>query len=214
MLSGTLTLHQIYALSGGQLSAEHAYMAHQKPTLQSWHHCLGHANYRAIYDLACSSNAIGMPIDLSYTPPKCDDCILRKQTRTSIPKTHQGVKADRRLGIVHIDLMEHPNTVSASGNRYIMDIIDDHLSYSWAIPLASKSDAFPALQVWALTRKTETGSKVRTYRSENGELKSESMWEWLLSCGTQHQFTAPYTSAQNGHVEHLHCTLMGKAHAM
>ncbi|KAG1869521.1 hypothetical protein F4604DRAFT_2019325, partial [Suillus subluteus] len=94
---------------------EHAYMAHQKPTLQSWHRRLGHANYRAVYDLARSGNAIGMPI-------------------------------------VHVDLMEHPDTVSAAGNKYIMDIIDDHSSYAWAIPLAAKSDAFPALQTWALAR--------------------------------------------------------------
>jgi transposase InsO family protein len=41
-----------------------------------------------------------------------------------------------------------------------------------------------------------------------------AMREWLLSRGMQHQFTAPYTSAQNGHVERLHRTLMGKARAM
>lgn len=40
------------------------------------------------------------------------------------------------------------------------------------------------------------------------------MREWLLSRGTLHQFTVPYTSAQNGRVERLHRTLMGKARAM
>jgi hypothetical protein len=80
MLSGTLTSRQLYALSGGQLSAEHTYMVNVKPTLHSWHRHLGHANFRAVYDLAHSGNAIGMPIDLSAVPPKCDDCILGKQT--------------------------------------------------------------------------------------------------------------------------------------
>ncbi|KAG2045605.1 hypothetical protein BDR06DRAFT_840393, partial [Suillus hirtellus] len=50
--------------------------------------------------------------------------------------------------------------------------------------------------------------------SDNGELKSAGMCEWLLTHGTLHQFTAPYTSAHNSHIEHLHCTLMGKAHTM
>jgi hypothetical protein len=40
------------------------------------------------------------------------------------------------------------------------------------------------------------------------------MRQWLLTHGTQHQFTAPYTSAQNGRVERLHHTLMGKVCAM
>ncbi|KAG2057666.1 hypothetical protein BDR06DRAFT_861572, partial [Suillus hirtellus] len=50
--------------------------------------------------------------------------------------------------------------------------------------------------------------------SDNDELKSKSMREWLLSCGSQHQFTAPHTLAQNGHVKLLHHTLMGKAHTI
>jgi hypothetical protein len=42
----------------------------------------------------------------------------------------------------------------------------------------------------------------------------DTTWIWLLSQGTQQQFTVPHTSAQNGHIEHLHRTLMGKACAM
>ncbi|KAG1875760.1 hypothetical protein F4604DRAFT_1519783, partial [Suillus subluteus] len=106
---------------------------------------LGHAHYRAVYDLARSGNATGMPIDLSAQPPVCDNCILGKQTKSSVPKVRVGARAGRRLGIVHVDLMEHPDVVSALGNKYIMDIIDDFSSYTWAIPLASKSDAFSSL---------------------------------------------------------------------
>jgi hypothetical protein len=110
--------------------------------------------------------------------------------------------------------MEHPNTVSAAGNKYVLDIIDDFSSYAWSIPLPAKSDAFPVLQNWERAHKLECGLKVGIYCSDNGELKTGAMREWLLSCGTQHQFTAPYTFAQNGRVECLHCTLMGKARAM
>jgi hypothetical protein len=80
--------------------------------------------------------------------------------------------------------------------------------------VAAKSDAFPALQAWALAREVETRSKIGIYRSDNGELKTLAMRQWLLSRGSIQQFTAPYTSVQNGRVEHLHRTLMGKAHAM
>ncbi|KAG1875763.1 hypothetical protein F4604DRAFT_1518343, partial [Suillus subluteus] len=109
---------------------------------------LSRANYHAVYDLARSGNAIGMPINLSTKPPVCDDCILGKQTWTSIPKVRVGDKATQKLGIVHVDLMEHLDTVSAAGNKYVMDVIDDFLSYAWAIPLASKGDALTALQAW------------------------------------------------------------------
>jgi hypothetical protein len=115
-----------------------------------------------------------------------------------------GVRASKRLGIVHVDLMEHPDVVSATGHKYIMDLINDFFSYSWSIPFAAKSDAFPALLAWECACELETGLKVGIYRSDNGELKTDAMCEWLLTRGTQHQFTAPYTSAQNSRVERLH----------
>ncbi|KAG2045537.1 hypothetical protein BDR06DRAFT_830552, partial [Suillus hirtellus] len=101
---------------------------------------LGHANYLTIYDFAHSGFATDMPIDLSSLPPICDACILDKQMKTSLPKVREGQCVDCRLRIVHVDLMEHPDTVSIAGNKYIMDVIDGFSSYSWSIPLASKSN--------------------------------------------------------------------------
>lgn len=71
--------------------------------------------------------------------------------------------------------MEHPDTLSAAGNKYVMDIIDDYSSYTWSIPLATKSDMFPALRAWEQARELETNLKVGIYRSDNGELKSDTM---------------------------------------
>jgi hypothetical protein len=98
-----------------------------------------------------------MPIDLSTQPSICDKCILGKQTKSCIPKVRVGVRARRQLAVVHVDLMEHPDTVSTSGNKYIMDIIDDFSSYCWSIPLASKSDASTSLITWECARELKTG---------------------------------------------------------
>jgi hypothetical protein len=214
MLTGTLTSHCLYALSDGQLSTDHALLTTHQPDFQSWHRHLGHTHYHAVYDLAHSGNATDMPINLSTQPPVCDNCVLGKQTKSSIPKVRAEVRANRQLGIVHVDLMGHLDVVSATGHKYIMDIIDDFLSYSRAIPLTSKSDAFPLLVTWECACELKTGLKVGIYHSDNGELKSDAMHEWLLMCGTQHQFMAPYTSAQNGRVKCLHHTLMGHTCAM
>ena len=62
--------------------------------------------------------------------------------------------------------------------------------------------------------KAETGLEVGTYRTDNGELKSNKMHAWLEGKGTKHEFTAPYTSAHCRRVEQRHRTLMGKANAM
>jgi len=56
------------------------------PTVKTWHRRLGHCDTRKIINMACSKIVEGMPIDLSTTPPKCDHCILGKQSRASVPK--------------------------------------------------------------------------------------------------------------------------------
>ena len=50
--------------------------------------------------------------------------------------------------------------------------------------------------------------------TDNGELVSNSMAEWCSQFGTDHQRTAPYTSAQTGRAERLHRTILDKARAM
>ncbi|KZP19650.1 hypothetical protein FIBSPDRAFT_689982, partial [Athelia psychrophila] len=67
----------------------------------------------------------GMHIDLSSEPPKCQSCILGKQTRNPVPKICEGVKAGGRLDCVHIDLTGPQAVKSANGNLYIMNVIDD-----------------------------------------------------------------------------------------
>jgi hypothetical protein len=92
-----------------------------------------------------------------------------------------------------------------------MKIVDDHTSFPWSIILKNKSDAFLALQTWEHAQENETGLKVGIYRMDNGELCSHQVKEWLESRGTLQQFTAPYSSAHIGQVEHPHRTLVGKA---
>ena len=95
-----------------------------------------------------------------------------------------------------------------------MNIVDDYTSYPWSIPLKMKDEAFSKLVIWQCERETETGLKVGIYRTDNGELKSDQMADWLASRGIAHQYTASHTSAHIGHVERMHRTLMAKARTM
>ena len=53
----------------------------------------------------------------------------------------------------------------------------------------------------------QAGHKPGTYITDNEELKSNNMRDWLASRGTNQLFTAPYTSTHNGCVECMHHTL-------
>lgn len=67
------------------------------------------------------------------------------------------------------------------------------------------------LVAWECTCELETRLKVGTYITDNGELKSDKMHNWLASRGMNQLFTAPYTSTHNGHIESMSHTLMAKA---
>lgn len=95
-----------------------------------------------------------------------------------------------------------------------MDIIDDYASMPWSIPLKHKDDTFPKLQAWEHAREMETGLKVGTYITDNGELKLNQMEAWLKSHGTDQHFTMPHNSAHIGCMECMHHTLMAKAWTM
>ena len=95
-----------------------------------------------------------------------------------------------------------------------MNIIDDCLSYHWTRLLKTKAKALQALRDWLLAAENQSGEKLCYLVTENGELRSNKIAQWCSECGIIHQFTTPYTSAQNGRIERLHRTLMNKARAM
>lgn len=159
---GTLATSRLglYTLSLGSSLTKHAFIATRVPDLEAWHRRLGHVNTQYIADMSDKGMVLGMKIDLSSEPPKCQHCILGKQIRSSVPKKRDGEKAKAKLDIVHIDLTGPQATVSASGNSYIMGVIDDNTSYTWAIPLPNKAAALKSIIAWKLAVERETKTTV------------------------------------------------------
>jgi transposase InsO family protein len=181
------------------------------PNVETWHRRLGHCGNRAIINMARDGAVKG---DLSTTPPRCNNCILGKQARSSVPRVREGEKATARLGRVYVDLTGPMSIKTKAGNWYLMNIIDDFSSYVWSIPLASKSDATQALQTWHRAIVNQSDARLKIINTDNGELLSNATTDWCVAHGIVHHLTAPHTSAHNGRVERLHRTIMGKARAM
>lgn len=147
-------------------------------------------------------------------PPRCNHCILSKQTCSSVPNMREGNKATKPLERVFVDLYGPMPCHSQPNRLYSMNVIDDFLSYAWSIPLRSKDEAASVLQLWHQAVENQSGHRLKILISNNGELISKSMQDWASTHGVDHQCTAPYMSAQNGHAECLHQTLLGKAQAI
>ena len=88
------------------------------PDLETWHRRLSHCNTRTIMEMAKNGVLEGMPIDLSSLPPKCDHCTLGKQSRSPVPKTQEGSKAEKRLKRVFVDLCGPMAVSSRTRNAY------------------------------------------------------------------------------------------------
>ncbi|KAI0370885.1 hypothetical protein BV20DRAFT_902049, partial [Pilatotrama ljubarskyi] len=113
---------------------------------------LGHANYRATHTVAKAVRASGTPVNLSSPPPKCDSCILGKQTRTPVPSVREGERSKERGGTFFLDAAGTQCKVLASGNVVPLDIIDDFSSYAWSFPLPTKGHCGPALRNFIVAR--------------------------------------------------------------
>ena len=175
---GTLQPHtNLYALSLYNSTFDHAYAIHSMASLETWHRWLGHANYNSIVDMAKYGLLKGAPLHITPTLVKCKFCIVDKQTKTSIPKLHgggAGNQATRKLEKVWVDLTGPQDVESRTGNRYIMNIVDDYTSYPWSILLKTKDKAFSKLVIWQCERETETGLKVGIYHTDKGGTEKRS----------------------------------------
>ena len=212
---GTLTSWNLYALNLFESQTDNALITTAQPNIEMWHRQLGHANYQAISDMSQKDMVTGISFNPSIVPSKCQSCVTGKQTRTPVPKAwEEGRRATRRLEIVWVDLSGPHNVISQSGNKYVMNLVDDATSFPWLIPIPSKDVAYSEVKTWELAWENETSTKVGTYRTDNRELKSKVLDEWLCPWGIRQEFTAPYMSAHNGRVEWMHRTLMNKSRMM
>ena len=122
-----------------------ALLSTRVPDLETWHRRLGHCSTDSIVDMARKGVVKGMRVDLSTAPPRCDYCILSKQTRSPVPKTQEGIRASRPLEQVYIDLCGPMPCALRSGCLYSMNLIDDFSIYVWSLPLRSKDESASAI---------------------------------------------------------------------
>jgi hypothetical protein len=167
------------------------------PDIETWHHHLGHYSIRTVVDMAQNHIVACVTANLFCVPPKCNHCILGKQMRMLVPKTHSHPKSSTPLEKVFVDLCGPMSVTSRSGRLYSMNVIDDFSGYVWSLPLRHKSDAAMALQAWATAVQTQLGHKLRQLVTNNGKLISKTMSAWCSMQGVTHLLTAPHTSAQN-----------------
>lgn len=101
-----------------------------------WHACLGHIGAESLKTMVKKELVNGLP-KLMVEHETCKSCLLGKQTRC--PFRHAtSYRAKQILELLHGDLCGPISRPTATRNKYIFVIIDDHSRYMWSILLKEK----------------------------------------------------------------------------
>jgi hypothetical protein len=150
--------------------------------------------------MAINNLVDGLKISETSVKGKCEDCILGRQTRR--PFDGETEKNLAPLDLIAFDLWGPSRVQSSGGKVYMMIILDAGTSYKYGAYLSDKSDrtAIATFEGFCTTAETITGKKVRRLRTDRAY--ESTLWgEYCQSHGITHEFTAPYSSAQNGLAE-------------
>ena len=168
------------------------------PSLTTWHRHLGHPGKATLQNLARTSSIVcSKPADDSL----CHACQLGRHTR--LPFATSMSRASKNFDLIHCDLWTSP-TISVSGFKYYLVILDDCSHFLWTFPLRVKSDAFPTISLFFAHVSTQFGCTVKSVQCDNGrEFDNSASRAFFLAHGTTLRMSCPYTSQQNGKAERM-----------
>jgi len=179
-----------------------------RPTLlEQWHHRLTHCSPTTIQEMANHGLVDGLAILGKDLQGKCEDCILGRQTCR--PFDERSDPSVAPLDLVSFDLWGPSHTQSTGGKVYFMPIVDAGTSYKHGAYLPDKSDVatIAAFDNFRIKAESLTGRKIRRLRTDRA-YESAAWTTYCREHSILHEFTAPYSSAQNGLAERAIRTTM------
>ncbi|CAN1816910.1 Retrovirus-related Pol polyprotein from transposon RE1, partial [Linum perenne] len=160
-----------------------------------WHYRLGHMSMPRMMYLQSM-----IPSICANKNVHCSICPCAKQKRLSFPISSS--HTDKPFVLIHVDIWGYASTVSVTGHRYFLTIVDDYTRLTWVHLLSTKAEARSHLISFCEMVHTQFHTNIQIVRTDNG--KEFSIPEFYASKGIIHQTTCVYTSQQNGIVERKH----------
>lgn len=177
-----------------------------------WHRRFGHLNHETLRKLNNSTNGIDVNGDGTQIK-NCKVCALAKQHREPFPISQ--TRSTKVLELVHTDLCGPMENKTLGGARYMLTFTDDFSRKTFLYFLKEKSQVFKTFVEFKNFVETQTESRLKCLRSDNGlEYMSSVFAEFCKNNGIQHQLTCVYTPQQNGVAERANRTIVEKAKCM
>ena len=104
---------------------------------------------------------------------------------------------------------------SVGGAKYIVTFIDDCSRYIQKYFIKSRNEVLDVFKQFKTYSERETGSKIKTLRSDNGkEYLSNEISKFLSENGIKRQLSVEYTPQQNGVAKKANRTIVEMARCM
>ena len=183
-------------------------------TRELWHNRLAHIGDAALDKLSRGDIATGIVMKEKDERSFCEGCARGKQTR-STPKPLGEIRADRKLQIIHSDVMGPVTPGSLTGKAFVITFTDDHTRMSAVAFMKHKSEALEKFREYQAIVEGESGLRIGVLRTDRGgEYTGKKFKEFLREQKIKHEETIANTPEQNGISERLNRTLMEKARSM
>ena len=169
----------------------------QPTSLEQWHRRLAHCSPLTIQEMASKNLVDNLQISELTLNGKCEDCILGRQSRRPFDGATE--KDLTPLELISFDLWGPSRVQSAGGKVYLMIVVDAGTSYKYGAYLSDKSDqtTLEAFDIFRTRVETAISRKIRRLRTDRA-FDSAAWRDYCQKHGITHEFTAPYSSAQNG----------------
>ncbi|PKU80705.1 Retrovirus-related Pol polyprotein from transposon TNT 1-94 [Dendrobium catenatum] len=160
-----------------------------------WHLRLGHPANTTLQHLSVLSQ-----ICTKLSNNSCNTCHVAKSRQLSFPVSNS--ITTHSFALIHSDVWGPSPTISLQGFRYFVTFIDDFSNFCWVFPLAHKSEVTNKFILFSKMVKCQFNSNIKIVRTDGGgEYLNNTFKQFCQQQGIQHQYTCPYTPAQNGVAE-------------
>ena len=179
-----------------------------------WHSRLGHVGDATLEKLAAGHSVRGVTVKGDQKRSFCEGCAKGKASHVR-PQALNEIRATRRCGIVHSDVLGPVSIVSLTAKRFMISFTDDMTRCSQVYFMNSKSEALDKFKEYQASAEGTSGELIGVLHTDcGGEYMSREFKRYLVHQKIEHEETCAHSPEQNGVAEGLNQTLMEKVRPM
>ena len=168
-----------------------------------WHSRLGRTGDAMLEKLAAGHSVKGVTVKGDQERSFCEGCAKGKVSHVR-PQALNEIRATRRCGIVHSDVLGPVSIESLTRKRFMISFTDDMTWCSQVYFMNSKSEALDKFKVYQASVEGTSGELIGVLHTDcGGEYISREFERYLVHQKIEYEETCAHSPEQNGVAERL-----------